>query len=430
MSRSEQVIHRTKDVVSPVIYRYTNAVIERGEGSYLIDVDGTRYLDFAAGIGTCAIGHSHPEVVEAIHKQAKKILHVCDHVGYYENYTDYMDDIRGVMPGELKNGKGIFLNSGSEAVEGALKVARFVTRRPYVIAFLGSFHGRTMGAAAVTGSTVTYRKNMSGLFPGVFHVAYPYCYRCPFGHEGPEESKMACLKYIDLILEKILPPEDLAAILFEPIAGEGGYVVPPEGFMQGLRDICDRTGALLIADEVQSGFGRTGKWLGAEHFGVVPDVVALAKAIGGGLPLGAVVGKEAIMDKWEPATHGTTFGGNPVSCVAGKTTLDILKRENAVENAENIGEFIRERLESEAKTLKAIGDIRGKGLMIGVELIGPDKSQNKDLLADVLAHAGQNGLIITKCGPNVIRIAPPLTITKDQAEDGVNILLDGIEKHS
>ena len=430
MSRSEQVINKTKDVVSPVIYRYTNAVIEKGEGSYLIDVDGTRYLDFAAGIGTCAVGHSHPEVVEAIHNQAKKILHVCDHVAYYENYTDYMDDIRGILPGELKNGKGIFLNSGSEAVEGALKAARFVTRRPYVISFLGSFHGRTMGAAAVTGSTVTYRKNMSGLFPGVFHVAYPYCYRCPFGHENADESKMACLKYIDLILEKIAPPEDLAAILFEPIAGEGGYVAPPEGFMQGLRDICDRTGALLIADEVQSGFGRTGKWLGAEHFNVVPDIVAMAKAIGGGLPLGAVVGKESIMEKWEPATHGTTFGGNPLSCVAGKTTLDILQRENAVENAEIVGDFIQERLKSEAKSLKAIGDVRGKGLMIGVELVGPDKSQNKDLLADVLAHAGQNGLIITKCGPNVIRIAPPLTITKDQAEDGVNILLDGIERHS
>ncbi|NIN00482.1 MAG: aminotransferase class III-fold pyridoxal phosphate-dependent enzyme [candidate division Zixibacteria bacterium] len=428
--KSEKIIEKTHGVVSPVIYRYTKVVIESGQGSYLFDADGNRYLDFASGICTCPIGHSHPAVVEAINGQSQKILHVCDHVGYYEPYTDYMDDVISILPGELSNGKGIFLNSGSEAVEGALKLARYVTRRPYVLSFVGSFHGRTMGAAAVTGSTITYRKGLSGLFPGVFHVPYPYCYRCPFGHEGPEESEMACLRYIDLVLEKIVAPDDLAAIIFEPISGEGGYVVPPPGFMKGLREICDRTGALLIADEVQSGIGRTGKWFGCEHFGVVPDIIAMAKAIGGGLPLSAVVGKKEIMDKWDPSTHGTTFGGNPISCAAGKATLEILRVEKILENVEKVGNSIQEKFKSSAASLRAIGDVRGKGLMVGVELVGPDREPGTELLSKVLAFAGQNGLIITKCGPNVLRIAPPLNITREQAEMGVDILLTGIERFS
>jgi 4-aminobutyrate aminotransferase len=428
--RSERTIKRTEEVVSPVIYRYTKAVIERGEGSYLFDVDGNRYLDFAAGIGTCAIGHSHTAVVEAIHGQAQKIVHVCDHIAYYEPYTDYMDDIRGILPGELKEGKGIFLNSGSEAIEGALKLARYVTRRPYVISFMGSFHGRTMGAAAVTASTVNYRKGLGGLFPGVVHVPYPYCFRCPLGHSGPEESEMACLRYMDLVIEKIVAPEDLAAILYEPILGEGGYVVPPPGFLKGLEELCDRTGALLIADEVQSGFGRTGKWLGSEHFDVVPDIVAMAKAIGGGLPLSAIVGKKEIMDRWDPSTHGTTFGGNPVSCAAGKATLQVMKEENLLENAAMVGDFIQDTFNKASRTLKPIGDVRGKGLMVGVELVQPDGSPDKRSVSKVLTFANQNGLVVTKCGPNVIRIAPPLNVTKDQAETGVNILLEGIEKCS
>ena len=430
MYRSEKVIHKTADVVSPVIYRYTKAVIESGQGSYLFDVDGKRYLDFAAGIGTCAIGHSHPAVVEAVYGQAQKILHVCDHVGYYEPYTDYMDDLRGILPTDLQNGKGIFLNSGSEAVEGALKVARFVTRRPYVLSFIGSFHGRTMGAAAVTGSSINYRRGLSGLLPGVAHVPYPNCYRCAFGHKGPQESEMACLRYIDIVLEQIVAPDDLAAIIFEPILGEGGYVVPPVGFMKGLREICDRTGALLITDEIQSGFGRTGKWFCSEHFDVLPDLIVMAKAVGGGLPLSAVMGRKEIMDRWDPATHGSTFGGNPVSCAAGRATLQVMREENVLENVEKVGDFIRKKFVNAAGSLKSIGDVRGKGLMIGVELVRPDGLPNKNLASKVLGYAVQKGMIITKCGGNVIRIAPPLNLTKDQAEAGVNILLEGIEELS
>jgi len=431
MHESEKMIQRTSEVVSPVIYRYTNAVIESGQGSYLFDVDGKRYLDFTSGICTCPIGHSHPEVVEAVHGQAQRILHVCDHVGYYEQYTDYMEDVRGILPGDLQEGKGVFLNSGSEAVEGALKIARYATRRPYVISFIGSFHGRTMGAAAVTGSTITYRKGLSGLFPGVFHVPYPYCYRCPLGHRDPRQCETPCLKYIDLVLEKIISPDDLAAIIFEPILGEGGYVVPSPDFMKGLKEICERTGALLIADEVQSGFGRTGRWFSCEHFNVVPDVVVMAKAIGGGLPLGAVVGKREIMNKWDPATHGTTFGGNPVSCAAGKATLEVLKKENVLENAQEIGDFIQRMFKKAAKAVKSIGDVRGKGLMIGVELIHPDDgSVHNELLIKVLDLAVKRGLLLTKCGPNVIRIAPALNLTKDQAETGVSIILEAIEQLS
>lgn len=428
--KSDEVIEKTGRIVSPVVYRYTKAVLESGQGSFLFDVDGKRYIDFASGICTCAIGHSHPAVVEAINRQAQKILHVCDHVGYYESYTEYMEEIRGILPGELREGMGIFLNSGSEAVEAALKVARYVSRRPYVLSFIGSFHGRTMGAAAVTGSTITYRKNLSGLFPGVIHVPYPYCYRCPFGHESPEKSAMACLKYIDIVLEKIVAPEDLAAVIFEPILGEGGYVVPPPGFMKGLRKICDRTGAFLIADEVQTGFGRTGKWFGSEHFEVVPDIIVMAKAIGGGLPLSAIVGKKEIMDRWDPATHGTTFGGNPISCAAGKATLQVMKKEDILQYAENVGELIQQKFRDAAKSMKSIGDIRGKGLMVGVELVHPDGSPDNDLLVKVLDFVVKNGLIITKCGSNVIRIAPALNIKKDLAEAGVNILLEGIKQSS
>lgn len=420
------VIKKTEDIVSPVIYRYTDAVIESGQGSFLFDVDGNRYIDFAAGIATCAIGHSHPVVVEAINHQAQKILHVCDHVAYYEPYVDYMEELKGTLPGELKEGKGIFLNSGSEAVEGALKLARFVTRRPYVLSFLWAFHGRTMGATAVTGSTVTYRKNLSGLFPGVFQVPYPYCFRCPLGHQCSPGGNMPCLNYIHITLEKIVDPTDLAAILFEPLIGEGGYIVPPPEFMKGLREICNRTGAFLVADEVQTGFGRTGKWLASEHFEVVPDIVAMAKAIGGGLPLSAVFGRREIMDKWEPATHGTTFGGNPVSCAAGRATLRVMKNENVLQNAEEVGSFIQQKLKNAAKTLKSIGDVRGKGLMIGVELVQPDHSPANELTSRVVASAVQNGLIITKCGPNVIRISPALNIQRAQAESGVDLLLKSI----
>lgn len=429
-NKSQQLIEKTLQAVSPVIYRYTKVSIESGQGSFLFDVDGKRYIDFAAGICTCAIGHSHPAVVEAINSQSQKIIHICDHVGYYEIYTDYLSRILEILPDGLREGKGIFLNSGSEAVEGALKVARFVTKRPYILSFIGSFHGRTMGAAAVTGSTITYKKNLSGLFPGVFHVPYPYCYRCPLGHKGQEKNCSACLRYIDLILEKIISPDDLAAIIFEPILGEGGYVVPTNNFMSGLKEVCGRTGALLIADEVQTGFGRTGKWLASEHFDVVPDIIAMAKAIGGGLPLSAVIGKKEIMDKWEIATHGTTFGGNPVSCAAGKATLEVIKEERLMENAEKIGNLIKDEFKKAAKSLASIGDVRGKGLMVGVELIHPDGSPNNELLNNVLTYAEKNGLVITKCGPNVIRICPALNIGKELSEAGVAILLEGIRQSS
>ncbi len=421
--KSASVIKKTEGIVSPVMYPYTRAVIESGQGSFLFDVEGNRYIDFTAGIATCAIGHSHPVVVEAINHQAQKILQVCDHVAYYEPYVDYMEDLKDTLPGDLKRGKGIFLDSGAEAVEMALKLARFVTRRPNVLSFLWGFYGRTFGATVANGKAESYGKNLSGVFPGVFQVPYPYCLRCPFGHECTPDGNMPCLNYVNIILESIIDPADVAAILFEPVNGEGGYLVPPSDFMKGLRKTCDRIGAFLIADEAQSGFGRTGKWLASEHFEAVPDILVMAKAIGGGLPLGAIFGKREIMDKCEPSWQGTLLGGNPVSCAAGRATFQVMKNEHVLHNAEETGSFIQQKLKTAAKTLKSVGDVRGKGLMIGVELVQPNHAPANELTSRVVASAVQNGLILTKCAPNVIRISPALNITREQAESGVDILL-------
>jgi 4-aminobutyrate aminotransferase len=426
---SEELIVRDQASVAATIYRYTDIAFQRGEGVYLYDFEGRQYLDFVSGIATMNVGHCHPLVVEAIREQAETLIHGAGHVGYMEPYVEMLEALKFAAPGELRSGKGILVNSGSEAVETGIKLARYVTNRSMILAFTDSFHGRSMGALALTASNTLFRQRLPGLLTGVHHTPYPYCFRCPLKYDSADDCHLACLNLVEKALETVVPPEDLAGIIVEPIAGEGGYIVPPDGFLSGLREICDRTGALLIADEVQTGLGRTGKMFAVEHWGVDPDIICLAKALGGGLPLGAVLAKSEIMDQWPPAAQGTTFGGNPVACRAGLATLNIVQEQELITNAVEIGEFIQNRFNEAQKEMATIGDVRGKGLMVGVELVNSDGTPAVEIIKAIIKEMGSKGIVLTKCGASAIRIAPPLIISKKQAAEGVEIILSVIADH-
>jgi len=413
---SERVIERDKSAVTPAIYRYTDIAVQRADGVYLYDFDERKYLDFVAGIATMNVGHGHPAVMKAIKDQVDQLVHgAC---------------VKSLAPGKLKDGKGVLMNSGSEAVETAVKLARYVKNRPMVLAFTDSFHGRPMGALALTSTSPVYRERLTSLLAGVHHLPYPYPFRCPTLHDSPTMCAKATLSLIEKSLATVVPPQDCAAIVVEPIAGEGGYIVPPDNFLPGLRDICDKYDLLLVADEVQTGLGRTGKWFAEEHWGVEADIVALGKAVGGGLPLGAVIGRRDLMDAWAPAAHGTTFGGNPVACQAGLASLQVTRDEDLLPHAIEVGDHIQARFRAAQDDLPIIGDVRGKGLMVGVELINADGSPAVEITKPVIKKLGQNGLALTKCGLSALRIAPPLIITRKQADDGVDIILDVLRKES
>ena len=426
---SEDLIKRDQAAVASTIYRYTDIAFIRGEGVYLYDLEGREYLDFVSGIATMNVGHCHPDVVEAICEQAHMLIHGACHIGYMEPYVAMMEALKAFAPGDLKTGKGILVNSGSEAVETGIKLARYVTSRPMVLAFTDSFHGRSMGALALTASSTLYRRNLSSLLPGVYHTPYPYCFRCPLKHESPYICGMACLNLVEKALETVVPPEDLAAIVVEPIAGEGGYIVPPDGFLTGLREICDRHGVLLIADEVQTGLGRTGKMFAVDHWDVVPDIICMAKALGGGLPLGAMLARSDLVDEWPPAAQGTTFGGNPLACRAGLATLKIIKEENLLANALEMGEYIQNRLRTAQSELPIIGDVRGMGLMVAAELVTADGSPATETIKAFIKEMGSHGIVLTKCGASAIRFAPPLIMREDQVEKGVSIIIDVLKKY-
>ncbi|MCK5255239.1 MAG: aminotransferase class III-fold pyridoxal phosphate-dependent enzyme, partial [Deltaproteobacteria bacterium] len=426
---SAGIIERDHAAVASTIYRYTDIAFHRGEGVYLYDLEGREYLDFVSGIATMNVGHCHPKVVEAICEQAHLLIHGACHIGYMEPYIAIMESIKSIAPGDLKNGKGILVNSGSEAVETALKLARFVKNRPLVLAFTDSFHGRSMGALALTSSSTLYRQNLTGLLSGVYHTPYPYCFRCPLKHDSPDRCGVACLNLVEKALETVVPVEDLAAIIVEPIAGEGGYIVPPAGFLSGLREICDRHDIMLIADEIQTGFGRTGKMFAVEHWDIVPDVLCLAKAMGGGLPLGAILGKAEYLDEWPPAAHGTTFGGNPIACRAGSVTLEIIKSENLIQNAKRMGDHLMDQLISLQKELPIIGDVRGRGLMIGAELVNKDGTPANEIIKNVIKQTASQGVVLTKCGASTIRFAPPLIISEVQLEKGLSTIIGILKEY-
>jgi 4-aminobutyrate aminotransferase len=430
---SEDWIVRDREVVSPAIYRYTEIAFARGEGVFLYDFEGRRYYDMAAGIATMNVGHCHPRVVNAIADQARTLIHAAAHVGYMAPYVEMAETLRSLLPPPLDRGKALLVNSGSEAVESAIKLARAVTGRSMVLAFIDGFHGRPMGALAATGSSSGYRRHLAGLLTGVEHVPYPNCGRCAFGH-GPRIPDQCCgqwRNFIQLTLDKLVHPDDLAAILVEPIAGEGGYLIPPDDFLPTLRAICDRTGALLIADEVQTGLGRTGKWFAVEHSGVVPDIVAMGKAIGGGLPLGAIVARAELMDQWWPGAHGSTFGGNPVACRAGLETIAIIREEGLMDNAVRVGRRLMQHFQAARAHLPIIGDVRGRGLMVAVDLVDEGgQPLATDRLKQVIKLLGKRGVVVTKCGSSALRLAPALILTEAQADEVATLILDALAELS
>jgi 4-aminobutyrate aminotransferase len=414
-------------LISPSYTRSYPLVAKRGRGIRIEDVDGNEFVDFAAGIAVTSTGHCHPEVVAAIQKQAAELIHISGTDFYNEPLTDLAEKLSAVapMPGPHRFFYG---NSGAEAIECALKLARYHTGRQHIIAFLGAFHGRTMGALSLTASKPQQKRRFAPLVPGVTHVRYPYAYRgCTGGPQEEEAFSLGCARYIEeKIFKTIVPAEEVAAIFVEPIQGEGGYVVAPDNFLRELREICDRHGILLVADEVQSGAGRTGKWWAIEHSGVQPDIVCMAKGIASGMPLGVCMSRAEIMD-WVPGSHASTFGGNPVSIAAAIATIDILKREG-IDNAAKVGAKMLERLQGWKKTHALVGDVRGRGLMIGVELV-KDKTTREPVTAlrnRVETLAFERGLMILGCGETSIRLCPPLIVTEDEATVALDILEDAL----
>jgi 4-aminobutyrate aminotransferase len=418
-----RVIEADDRLISPSYTRSYPMVAKRGRGVRVEDVDGNEFLDFAAGIAVVSTGHCHPEVVKAIQDQAAELIHISGTDFYYESLVTMAERLSAIapMPGPHRFYYG---NSGAEAIECALKIARYHTGRQNVIAFFGAFHGRTMGALSLTASKPQQRRRFAPLVPGVTHVRYPYTYRgCSGGPQEEEAFALGCARYIEEKLFKTtLPPEEVAAIFIEPIQGEGGYVVAPPIFMQELRRICDKYGILLVADEVQSGAGRTGKWWAIEHSGVEPDIVCIAKGIASGMPLGICMTRADIMN-WKPGSHASTFGGNPVCIAAALATMDILEREGMA-NAGKIGELMFDRLRSWPQRFSVVGEVRGIGLMIGIEIVKDQQSREpagiwRDRIVEL---AFERGLLILGCGETAIRLAPPLIVSQHEASIALDIL--------
>jgi 4-aminobutyrate aminotransferase len=419
--RAKAVIERDARVVSTSYTRDYPLVIARGEGAFVEDVDGNVFLDCTAGIAVTATGHSHPEVVRAIVDQAGTFLHMSGTDFYYELQVRLAEELSAVapMPGPHRS---FFANSGTEANEAALKLARYHTRRPNVIAFLGSFHGRSMGSLSLTASKVAQRRGFGPFVPGVYHAPYADCYRCPLNLQ-PDSCAAECLLFIEeQILVHLVSPDEVAAVIVEPIQGEGGYLVPPDVFHQRLRDITTRYGMLLVVDEVQSGMGRTGRMFAIEHTGVEPDVVSIAKGIASGLPLGVTTAR-AEMLSWPPGTHASTFGGNPVACAAALTTIRLL-REQLVKNAEVVGAHMLAGAQALMARHGLVGDVRGRGLMIGLELVRDRVTKERATTErdEVVRECFRRGLLVLGAGRNAVRLCPPLVLTAEQADTALGIL--------
>ena len=416
--KAAAIIARDSKYVSPSYTRDYPFVMARGQGAVVEDVDGNVFLDCAAGIAVNGTGHSHPDVVRAITEQAGKYLHMSGTDFYYEPQVQLAEAMASLVPvgGGTGNVRSFFSNSGAEAVEAALKLAKYKTKRVNLIAFLGSFHGRTSGAMALTSSKHIQRSGFGPMMPGVYHAPYANCYRCPVGMK-PESCAADCLTYLeDQILIHLVSPEEVAGIIVEPIQGEGGYVVPPKAFHQRLRELTTKHGILLIADEVQSGMGRTGKMFACEHFDLDVDIVTVAKGIASGLPLGVTAARADVMT-WPPGAHASTFGGNPVSASAALATIKLLK-DGLVKNAEVVGEYLMGRLKELQQKHAIIGDVRGRGLMIGVELVR-DRTTKERAIEErnqVVHEMFKRGVLILGAGRNAIRFAPPLVLNKDQAD--------------
>ena len=418
--KARAVIARDARVISQSYTRDPQAplVAERGQGVWIWDVDGNKLLDMAAGIAVCSTGHCHPRVVQAIQDQAARLIHMSGTDFYYRSQIDLAERIAGLMPGDFPK-RVFFSNSGAESIECALKLARYKTRRSRVIAFLGAFHGRTYGALSLSGSKSVQRKFFSPLVEGVVHVPYPNCYRCPFGRTKGSCS-LECLSFLtETVFTRIADPTDVAAVFVEAIQGEGGYVEAPLDFLRGLREVTAKRGILLVCDEVQSGMGRTGKMFGFMEAGIEPDIVCVAKGVASGMPLGVTVWRSDERD-WEPGSHASTFGGNPLSCAAALATLDLLE-EGLMDNARKVGSAMKAELEQMARRHPIIGDVRGRGLMLGAEIVGPQGEKNAAGRNAIVAACYRRGMIILGCGENTIRFCPPLVITEAEVTEGLAV---------
>ncbi|HYP14648.1 MAG TPA: acetyl ornithine aminotransferase family protein [Bryobacteraceae bacterium] len=419
--RARAIVARDQAVLSPSYTRPYPLVVDHGEGCIVQDVDGNRFLDFNAGIAVVATGHAHPQVVRAIQEQAARFLHMSGTDFYYANMVELAEKLAALAPGAQPK-RVYFGNSGTEAIEAAMKMARYSSGKQQFIAFYGSFHGRTLGALSLTGSKSIQKKGFSPLLPGVHHVAYPNCYRCPY-NQKPETCDVECVRHIeDVVIRHVVPADEIAAIFFEPVQGEGGYIVPPQKFVDELQALARRHRILLVFDEIQSGMGRTGRMFAAEHFGAEPDIMALAKGIASGMPLAATVARADVMS-WRPGAHASTFGGNPVSIAASLVTIRLIEQD-LMRNAEQVGKYILDRIRDWPERFQIVGQTRGLGLMIGIEFVRDQitKERAPDLRDEVEQLAFKRGLLVLGCGPSSLRLCPALVVTQDQAAFAVDTL--------
>ena len=417
----ESLYERCMKVMPPVVKRATTMGVTKGEGCYLWSEDGRKILDFASGVAVCNLGHNHPKVVEAAEKQMKELIHGGHNVVYYESYVRLAERLVELTGGDTMV---YFSNSGAEANEGAIKLAKYVTKRPGIIAFRGSFHGRTLATTSLTSSSSAYRKNYEGLLPSVYFAEYPYLYRTPYEMKDGKCPK-EYFEQFENIFHTLIDPSMVAAIMMEPVQGEGGYIVPDKEFVQYVREICDKYGILLIFDEVKSGMGRTGKLFAYEHFGVKPDILTSAKGIANGFPLSAVIGKKEIMEQWPAGAHGGTFGGNPVACAAANAVLDELTDGGMLDNAAKMGDYFKEKLFAlQKKYLSVIGDVRGLGLMLAMEMVHPDKTPDADITTAIRTKALEKGLLLLGCGTNhnIVRFIAPTIVTEKEIDIAINII--------
>lgn len=423
---AQSIISRDNEVLSPSLPRSYGLVIDHARGAEVWDVDGNRFIDFMTGIAVTSTGHCHPEVVQAIKDQSEKFLHICAADFYYQVIVDLAEKLDAIAPFK-EDAQAFFTNSGAEAVEAAIKLTRYTTGRQHFIAFFGAFHGRTLGALSLTASEYLQKEGFFPLMPGVTHVPYPDPYHQLLATRENQDYGEAVVDFIEnVVLAKKVAPSDVAGVFVEPILGEGGYIVPAPGFFPALRKLCDRYGILLIADEIQSGVGRTGKWWAIQHFGVEPDIVTSAKGIASGLPLGAVIARKSLMT-WEPGSHGSTFGGNPVSCAAALATLRLIEN-GYLQNAAVMGDYLINALFEMQTRHPLIGNVRGKGLMIGIEFVknqqtGPTARILRD---QIIQYAFEHGLLLLGAGESVIRLMPPLLIDQALADESLAILEQAI----
>lgn len=423
MNIIQNIIGRDKKVISPASRMpYYPFVISKGKGALMEDVNGSKYIDFLTSAAALNTGHCHPKVVHAIKKQIQQFLNYTSAYMYYENMVELAEKLIQITPGQFSK-KVSFGLTGSDANDGAIKLARIFTNRKKIIAFLRSYHGSTYGALSLSAISLNMRKKLGPCLPEIYHIPYPDCFRCPLGNHYPD-CHLACLEYFKMLMKNLIPPEEIAAVIIEPIQGDAGIIVPPDPYLPELKKICEERGILFIAEEVQTGFGRSGKWFAIEHCGVEPDIILLGKSIASGMPLSAIVAREDIMNSWEAPAHLFTMGANPVSCAAALATIEIIKEENLIKKAEEMGNYILSRFLELKKSRKMIGDVRGRGLLIGVDIVTDRETKERadKEAAKICWRCYEKGLIITFFSQSILRIAPPLVIKKSLVDQALDII--------